>query len=251
MPALTVITTGSDQKQIDELHGSLIPWTQPFEKVESLNLGMVEHLGLAYHEAILSCGDELILILHQDVRFASPSQLNDIASTSGVPEWIVPACRKEFNPLIKAAELLEKPNVGLLGVAGSHGLLNDMAWWQYPDLSGVVIHTIDDKPARMNPYGPWGNVLAVDGLVLLTKREKLERVSEPSPGIKGFHFYDMDFSLRMVAAGLEVWTIPLIVLHSSGGATTEEKSWLEGLMDFSITWGNSLPATIPFKPLRF
>ncbi len=247
---LHLITTGEDSSALDTLEEGFRRHCEGRWEILPRRLGMVEHLGLAYDKVAREAGDpnDLLLLCHQDVRpFAVPGH-ERVAPLPDQYTWLEPALKQPAGWLDTVETLLQHEDTGLMGVAGACGLTPDIAWWQYPDVSGAVVHLAEGRE-RLNPYGPWGSVAVLDGLCLLIRRSTYQRLPLPSMQQAKFHFYDMDLSLRCLQAGLKNWTIPLLVLHDSGGASTDKAEWRSDHDLFVKTWGSALPVAVPFEPL--
>jgi GT2 family glycosyltransferase len=101
------------------------------------------------------------------------------------------------NMLKRALREISKPEMGVLGVAGSKNLNEDATWWQPSGghLSGACMHT-DSKSVWMTAYGNYGRVVVLDGVFLLVSRQVYANVGGFDEDIPGYDFYDIDFTLR-------------------------------------------------------
>jgi hypothetical protein len=215
----------------------------------------VKQLLWIYHEAVRSVKDPdvLLIFIHQDVTPIISTAEIDLfsvtANNSQKFDWFLKALNNPLEWWETIKNLAFRANTGIIGVAGSLGLLPETAWWCYPDLSGAVIHLLPDNKIRLNLYGPYGRVALLDGVCLMFRRGMYDLLSEPAKLLDGFHFYDMDLSLRAHLAGLKNWTVPLLLMHKSGGADINDKSWKEEQKKFLSAYKSYLPIIVPFEPL--
>ena len=123
---------------------------------------------------------------------------------------------------------LEKPDVGLLGVAGST-IKTKMpsSWWISP--GSVVIRLIqhhkDGRPSEDKNSGFMNlkliEVAAIDGVFMAMKKDK--RITFDTE-LDGFHNYDLDLSLKHHLLNKKVCvTNEIVIEHFSGG--TIDKNW--------------------------
>ncbi|MBS1262558.1 MAG: hypothetical protein MAG453_01913 [Calditrichaeota bacterium] len=101
---------------------------------------------------------------------------------------------------------------------------------------------------RVNPYGRWSRVVALDGLLLIC-RASLMLDMPPSAGDRDhFHGYDLALSLAAHARGLKNWTIPLVLVNASGGVPANDERYLRDRAWFERPFADSLPVSVPFEP---
>jgi len=251
---IVLFSTGDRFEAIEQIEASFTRHLKSMGEVETVRLGVVDSLLDAYHASAKSIGDPeaLLLFVHQDAR---PMHMDPDAP---VP---VPAFPPQFEFLHKAfsdpyawvravENLLSKQDTGFLGVAGSLGLtLETAAWWNNPELTGGVIHTTADGRGSLNPYGPWGRALVLDGMLLMAPRRTFQKIEPPATNSKEFHFYDLELTLAAHNAGLKNWTIPLMMVHESGGAKVTDPEWLRGLNSFLERHQKEMPVSLPREPL--
>lgn len=96
------------------------------------------------------------------------------------------------------------PEYGLIGMAGSKNYELDGGWWSFKNIFGQVEHRTNDHGNYLTSFSPYfkhdlEEVCVIDGLFMAIDREKATcRFDE---GIKGFDFYDIDFSLQTFFEG--------------------------------------------------
>jgi GT2 family glycosyltransferase len=154
-------------------------------------------------------------------------------------------CSSEIfsNALKKASD----PETGFVGVAGTTKLSETGCWWQDPSTClGSVFHPNPQRGVHQNcwPGGAafYGEALVLDGLLLLTNWDVLERLGGFREDLKGFHFYDIDITLRAHLNGLKNYVVPLPIYHNSIGELSP--AWEEARRSFVDTYKSVLPRSI-------
>ena len=135
---------------------------------------------------------------------------------------------------------------GILGLAGSTQLPSSAKWWEdFSKMKGIVNHEHGGKKWESKYSASLGNqiddVVLVDGLfiVLNTKNVKQNFNEE----IKGFHFYDVDFSFRNFIEDVKIGVIyDVRVTHKSIGETNEQ--WEQNRIVFAEKHKDILPVKI-------
>ena len=135
---------------------------------------------------------------------------------------------------------------GILGLAGSTQLPSSAKWWEdFSKMKGIVNHEHGGKKWESKYSASLGNqiddVVLVDGLfiVLNTKNVKQNFNEE----IKGFHFYDVDFSFRNFIEDVKIGVIyDVRVTHKSIGETNEQ--WEQNRIIFAEKHKDILPVKI-------
>ena len=135
---------------------------------------------------------------------------------------------------------------GILGLAGSTQLPSSAKWWEdFSKMKGIVNHEHGGKKWESKYSASLGNqiddVVLVDGLfiVLNTKNVKQKFNEE----IKGFHFYDVDFSFRNFIEDVKIGVIyDVRVTHKSIGETNEQ--WEQNRIVFAEKHKDILPVKI-------
>ncbi len=94
---------------------------------------------------------------------------------------------------------------GILGLAGTTNMPKSAKWWEdFSKMKGIVNHEHDGKKWESKYSTSKGNqlddVVLVDGLFIVINKKNIKQ--NFNEHIKGFHFYDVDFSfsrLRIVS----------------------------------------------------
>ena len=129
--------------------------------------------------------------------------------------------------LEEAIALAEQPTTGFVGVAGGTTLPQSVVWWEAHQKAGAVSHSNEGK-TYTSTFGPFGSVQTLDGVLMMCARRKLDTIGGYDESL-GWHFYDIDASLRMSRKFQNI-VVPLPILHSSVGNITQD--WHESQQKF-------------------
>lgn len=138
------------------------------------------------------------------------------------------------------------PDYGILGVAGSKYLPKSGKWWENPrSMYGQVYHTHEGN-TWLSKYSyhignKIDNTVIVDGVFFsINKKNLKENFNE---NIKGFHFYDIDFSFKNFINGVKVGVhYDIKINHMSIGQTNNQ--WELNRKDFIEMNKKSLPVQL-------
>lgn len=128
--------------------------------------------------------------------------------------------------------------VGMVGIAGTTVLHKDQPWWFSQErylghiLSGQVWNKEEGKPS-MSVFGPFGEVVVLDGVCMITTKKILEEVL-PTCLEKDYgtwDFYDHIISLELIEKGYKLLTIPIVLIHGSKGGD-KRQSFFDSLDKF-------------------
>lgn len=136
---------------------------------------------------------------------------------------------------------------GIVGVAGNKrripfqpawAFLDEKLTWDRPEnLSGVVAHGVSFPPSNISNFGPpFQEVKLLDGLILAVFSETLIQNHTRFDEKFKFHFYDMDFCRQAEIRGISMGTIPLSLIHQSGGNFGSE-DWKSAYQKYLQKWG--------------
>lgn len=136
---------------------------------------------------------------------------------------------------------------GMIGVAGnkrrvpyqpSWAFINkDFEWDAAENLSGVVGHGSGFPPDSLNFFGPpFQEVKMLDGVILAAFSDTLVKNHLRFDEKFKFHFYDMDFCRQAEVRGISMGTIPLSLIHESGGNFGSE-GWSRSYQNYLQKWG--------------
>jgi glycosyltransferase involved in cell wall biosynthesis len=135
---------------------------------------------------------------------------------------------------------------GILGLAGTTHLPKSAKWWEdFSKMKGIVNHEHEGKKWESKYSANKGNqlddVVLVDGLfIVLNKKNIKQNFNED---IKGFHFYDVDFSFRNFIEGVKIGVMyDVRVTHKSIGQTNEQ--WEKNREVFAEKYKDVLPVKV-------
>lgn len=158
---------------------------------------------------------ELLLFLHEDVVFTEPG-------------WGGIICN-EFN--------LDK-KIGVIGIAGAKYFSKFYTGWFTGERAldfFSVIHRTNGKETLLrstdSPTAISSEVLCVDGVFIATKKEVWRNVKFNEEKLKGFHFYDIDFSLRASMHYKIISRVDIPLIHITSGGDYGNK-WVKEALNF-------------------
>jgi glycosyltransferase involved in cell wall biosynthesis len=135
---------------------------------------------------------------------------------------------------------------GILGLAGTTNMPKSGRWWDdFSKMRGIVNHEHEGKKWE-SKYSPnKGNqiddVVLVDGLFIVVNKNNIKK--EFNEEIKGFHFYDVDFSFRNFIEDVKIGVVyDVRVTHKSIGQTNEQ--WEKNREVFAEKYRDVLPIKV-------
>lgn len=132
---------------------------------------------------------------------------------------------------------------GILGVAGTTDLLENGQWWSdTTKMVGIVKHSHNGKTWENKYSASFGKdiieTVIVDGLFFVVDKTKIKNTF--SEDVKGFHFYDIDFTFNNHINGVKVGVVfDVRVIHKSIGQTNQE--WENNRIKFVEKYKDRLP----------
>ena len=151
----------------------------------------------AYNRALRDAHGDIVIFSHDDVDILAP----DFAA-------ILTAALGRFD---------------LVGVAGATRAAGPAwSWAGHPHVHGWITHrSADDGGWRVSISSPWPVVAGaqlLDGVLIAGWRRVFEAVPFDAETFDGFHFYDLDFTLRAARAGWRIGVCAeLMLVHHSEG----------------------------------
>ena len=221
-----MITIGYSTKKIDLEFRDYIEKSCGIKGVEVIpfeNPG-THSLSEVYNILLEKASNDIVILCHDDIYFEKPNWGNKIL--------------KHFK---------RNPDYGILGVAGSRYMPKSGMWWEIPtEMFGVVNHEHEGKKWTSKYSEPIGNkiddTILVDGLFIAINKNNLSKTFNED--VKGFHFYDVDFSYRNFLDGVKIGVFyDVRITHKSIGMTNE--SWDKNRQQFIKTYSESMPKLIP------
>ena len=190
--------------------------------IEKINNGD-KSLSEVYNEIIDESEHNIIVLCHDDIEFDT---------------------NKWGDKLLK--NFSKNPEYGILGMAGSKYLDSSAQWWKVPQtMYGIVNHKNNGKKWESTYSKSLGDsieeVVLVDGLFISFDKTKIKHKFDES--IKGFHFYDLGFSIPNYLDEVNIGVMYNIRLtHLSIGQTNQQ--WENNRYLFSQRYRNDLPLDI-------
>lgn len=177
----------------------------------------------AYNMILEQATNDIVVLCHDDIYFDSKNWGSKIL--------------KHFK---------RSPEYGILGLAGSTQLPESAKWWEdFSKMKGIVNHEHEGKKWESKYSASLGNqiedVVLVDGLFIVLNKKNIKQTFNEE--IKGFHFYDVDFSFRNFIEDVKIGVMyDVRVTHKSIGQTNEQ--WEQNRIKFAEKHKDILPIKI-------
>lgn len=202
-----------------------------------------------------SCGIKVKLIVGAKSIFEGYK--NAIKSTPGSPDDIFLMTHDDIKILMQPKDFLDilisahQYNTGFTGVAGTTFLTEDCVWWNHSlwknqKHSGFIFHGSDLYSLNPTHYGKHGIVSVLDGVFLSARRKILDsiKLDKPDSFPGKWDFYDLYYTTQSLLKGFINYTIPIIILHASGGEVNDRTSWQENRIAFAKLYEGKFPIKI-------
>jgi hypothetical protein len=136
---------------------------------------------------------------------------------------------------------------GIVGVAGNRRRVAGQPSWAFIDqklklddpenLSGIIGHGTGFPLPALDIFGPpFQEVKLLDGVFLAAFSETLIKNHMRFDEKFKFHFYDMDFCRQAEIRAITMGTIPLSLVHESGGSFGSV-NWKNSYANYLTKWG--------------
>ena len=223
-----MITIGYCTKAFNSEYHDYLKSTCGVHKVEIIpfeNPG-THSLTEAYNIILEKSSNDIVILCHDDIYFEKKNWGNKIL--------------KHFK---------RNTEYGILGAAGSKYLPKSGMWWEVnTEMFGIVNHESDGKKWTSKYSESKGSKLddtvIVDGLFIAINKKNIKKKFNEE--VKGFHFYDVDFSFRNFIEGVKIGVFyDIRITHLSVGQTNEQ--WDLNRRDFVERYKEHLPTIIPTK----
>ena len=220
-----MITIGFSTRKID---GSFVELLKKTCGVPNPQIIPIENEGKyslpeAYNMILEQATNDIVVLCHDDIYFDSKNWGSKIL--------------KHFK---------RSPEYGILGLAGSTQLPESAKCWEdFSKMKGIVNHEHEGKKWESKYSASLGNqiedVVLVDGLFIVLNKKNIKQTFNEE--IKGFHFYDVDFSFRNFNEDVKIGIIyDVRVTHKSIGQTNDE--WEQNRIKFAEKHKELLPVKI-------
>lgn len=149
----------------------------------------------------------------------------------------------------RLVELLDRHDTGAVGPAGSVlWVPAPSGWWQDERYVATAVSQLERHngverrvtlPRGPLPEGGCVRAATLDGLLLAVRRDVWEQHPFDEKALRGFHCYDLDFTVGLAAAGLQNYVMDFgELLHSSPGSFTAP--WAEATLTlYEHKWRNT------------
>jgi len=222
-----MITIGYSTKKIDPEFRDYIEKSCGLRNVEVIpfeNPG-THSLTEAYNIILEQASNDIVVLCHDDIRVKT----------------------KKWGQ--KIIDHFNNSDYGIIGVAGTYDYKETGRWWEERT---AMVGTVNHKHPETNKEyesrysASVGDeiipVVSLDGVFMVVSKSKLKYNFDTS--VKGFHFYDVDFTLGNHLQGVKVGCITNVrILHYSVGMTNQE--WENNRIKFVEKWGSNLPCVHP------
>ena len=184
----------------------------------------------AYNEGVRRASGDILCFAHDDILFRSDN-------------WGTPL-QHHFNTDV---------SIGLIGVGGTHFLSSYPIYWSLcPFISEHHLH--NDHGRIITCFNedyfleksPLAEVVAVDGLCMFVRASLFPSINFDTESYSGFHAYDMDICLQVIAQGYRVMVCrDMVVEHAWSESTDTKKPGYKkldkNLQIFVNKWSRVLP----------
>ena len=138
---------------------------------------------------------------------------------------------------------------GFIGPAGTTLLHKDCVWWNH-DIGkqgfhrGMVFHGKDINNCYVTYYGPYDEVVVLDGVFLAAKTSMLKtlKLNKPESFISNWDFYDIHMTMQAHLKGYHNRAAPIPILHNSKGEPRE--GWQQNRIAFYNMYKDKLPCSL-------
>ncbi len=202
---------------------------EAFEWISIANDEAIYSIAEAYNKAAARARFPYLCFVHEDVLF----------KTKGWGRVIT--------------NLLSTETTGVIGVAGGvyKSKVFSPAWFNFLEQGNrvnIVQHSTANEPEHIiaNPLNEAiSRVVTLDGVFMCCRKNVWQQRPFDEKYIKGFHFYDMDFTLGIHLLGYKNYVVYNILLeHFSTGRNDIE--WYKQGMLLHRKWKPYLPLTIEY-----
>jgi hypothetical protein len=147
--------------------------------------------------------------------------------------------------------------IGLIGVAGSKYKSRAWSGWYcgHNDLDCMhLIHRTNGQDhillSPKNNSQPLHEVVCIDGVFIVARKQVWERIRFNDGLLKGFHVYDIDFSLRASKVTKVVVTMQLPLIHITALGGDYSDRWAKETMLFHTKNAGYLPRSVKALPVQ-
>ena len=221
---VSIITCSVNDEQYFEFEASVTNTIGvPFEIIRIDNRSNAYSICAAYNEGARRARFDVLCFSHEDIQFITKDWGKDLCT------------------------VLDDRKIGLVGVYGicfhSHF---PVGWYASGEFEGQVVLGMEaDAKADYHvrfPSEKIADVAGVDGLFMATRRGVFDRYKFAEEILKGFHGYDMDYSLQVGQTLRVVVTRNILLKHASGGQFND--AYYEAMAVIGKRWHDAFPVHV-------
>jgi GT2 family glycosyltransferase len=203
-------------------------------------------------EETIDTEHEIVVIENNDAKFSLTEAYNLGASRANYPfllfvhEDVIFKTQGWGKLLIDHLESLE--NAGIVGVAGTTYKPYVPSGWSFDRTRPLSFHLIQGHKYanQLTNLTAVNNdsirkVVALDGVFLAVRRDVLEKVHFDE-SVKGFHGYDMDYSLAVAEQYQNYFVPDILIEHRSEGKISDQ--WITNTFRINEKWQGKLPMSV-------
>lgn len=224
---ISIIICSINQEDLDALKKNIESSIGvPYEIIGIDNRKENNSICSVYNKGSREAKYEIVCLLHEDILFR----------TNNWGQIIINAFAEK--------------EVGLLGVAGSYYYsLPPISWFSTDEKEVNVIHTPEPGKILPNllldtrfPEKDITEVVAIDGVFMVTRKEILKTVSFDEALLDNFHGYDIDLSLQVLQTHKIAVTKKILIEHFSKSSL--DQKWFDAIFKLSKKWKKKLPVYV-------
>ncbi len=145
---------------------------------------------------------------------------------------------------------LAEPDCGVIGFAGSKIKLRSYSgWYQIYEYTCTLLYQLRGnslilESANVPADKDFDEVCVLDGLAMFVRRDVWQEYRFDDVNLKGFHCYDIDFSLRIAAERKYrnyVCCTPLVMVEHYSGGTMNSAWYRDTIKMHKTVWKELLP----------
>jgi len=226
---ISIIICSVDSKRLDLLKKNIDRTIGvPYEIIVIENSKNLYGICSAYNEGGKKSIFPFLCFMHEDVMIDTEN-------------WGILVCK-----------YLSNPTIGLIGVAGGDAKSLVPSSWSVPVYSNeisIIQHCkyTQQEPKKIRTTRNASNsassqVVVLDGVWMCTRKEIFDQFRFDEKMLKGFHGYDIDFSLQVGSQYKLLVVFDVELHHYSEGSPGKE--WLDASIAISNKWKQQLPVSI-------
>lgn len=220
-----MITIGFSTRKVGNEFIELLKKTSGIPKCEIIPVENNGEFSLTevYNKILNESSNDIVVLCHDDIYFDTKNWGNKILN-----------------------HFKRNKDYGILGLAGTTNMPKSAKWWEdFSKMKGIVNHEHEGKKWESKYSASKGNqlddVVLVDGLFIVINKKNIKQNFNEE--IKGFHFYDVDFSFRNFIEDVKIGVMyDVRVTHKSIGQTNEQ--WEKNREVFAEKYKDSLPVKV-------